>query len=108
MEACWFAGRLRELREAAGLSREQLAERSGLKVGGIRDIEQARRSPAWETVVALCQALGVRCDAFLQPPADRPPPGPGRPRKVEASSGADVPGPQRKPHKRKPPRPRGG
>jgi hypothetical protein len=29
-------------------------------------------------------ALGVDCTAFTQPPADREPAGPGRPRKVEA------------------------
>jgi transcriptional regulator with XRE-family HTH domain len=78
----WFAGRLRELREGAGLSREGLAERAGLKVGGVRDLEQGRREPGWRTVLALARALGVGCTAFLQEPAARPPAGPGRPRKA--------------------------
>jgi transcriptional regulator with XRE-family HTH domain len=101
MEATWFYGRLRELREAAGLSREQLAESAGVKPSAVRDIEQGVYSPNWETVVSLCRALGVRADAFLQPPADRPPQGPGRPRKATANSAAEVPPPQRKAHKKK-------
>src|SRR5436309_2336642 len=35
-----FPGRLRELREAAGLSRQQLADKAGLKLGGVRNLEQ--------------------------------------------------------------------
>jgi transcriptional regulator with XRE-family HTH domain len=79
----WFAGRLRELRQQAGFSREALAERAGMNgPNGIRNLEQGIRMPSWETVVALCQALGVKCDAFLQEPsADLPPSKPGRPHK---------------------------
>jgi DNA-binding XRE family transcriptional regulator len=58
MKAEWFGGRLRELRAAAGMDRQQLADAAGMKAGGIRDIEQGRRLPGWETVVALCVALG--------------------------------------------------
>src|SRR5262245_52701412 len=89
----WFAGRLRELRVAAGLSREQLAERAGLKAGGIRNLEQGVRLPGWETVLALAKALGVECTAFTQEPAtsDAALP-PGRPRKDAA--GADSPADQ--------------
>jgi transcriptional regulator with XRE-family HTH domain len=82
MNPDWFAGRLRELREAKGLSREQLAESAGMKVGGIRDLEQGVRSPTWKTVLALCQALSVSCEEFTREPADRPPAAPGRPRKA--------------------------
>ncbi len=79
----WFGSRLRELREQAGLSRQQLADKAGLKIGGIRDLEQGRRSPVWETVLALCQALAVDCSAFTEEPVSREAPGPGRPRKAE-------------------------
>jgi transcriptional regulator with XRE-family HTH domain len=82
MQAEWFAGRLRELREAKGSTQQQLADAAGLKLGGIRDLEQGRRSPTWETVVALCKALGVTADAFLQEPQERLAAGPGRPRKA--------------------------
>jgi transcriptional regulator with XRE-family HTH domain len=83
MKPEWFAGRLRELREAAGLTRNGLAELAGLKSeAGIRNLEQDIRKPSWETVIALAKALGVTADAFLQEPQERPSPGPGRPRKA--------------------------
>lgn len=86
MQAEWFAGRLRELREEQGFGREQLAELAGVKASAIRDMEQGVYSPNWETVVALCRALDVTADAFLQQPADRPPAGRGRPRKEPATA----------------------
>jgi transcriptional regulator with XRE-family HTH domain len=86
MKAEWFAGRLRELREQAGLSRQQLADRAGMKLGGIRNLEQGMRKPSWETVLALCQALRVSCDAFTKQPGELPPPRAGRPRKLPASA----------------------
>src|SRR4051794_2049404 len=84
MNADWFAGRLRELREAAGLSRKELAEKAGMQSeAGIRNLEQGIRKPAWETVLALATALGVDCTAFTQSPTtDKPLPRPGRPRKA--------------------------
>jgi transcriptional regulator with XRE-family HTH domain len=86
MNAEWFAGRLRELREQAGLSRQQLADRAGMQsAAGIRNLEQGIRKPSWETVIALCKALNVKCDAFLQEPAALPPLAPGRPRKAPAA-----------------------
>jgi transcriptional regulator with XRE-family HTH domain len=79
--AAWFAGRLRELREAAGLTQEQLAERVGVKREAIARWEANRREPGWSNVVALARALGVNCLAFLQEPAAAPAPIKGRPRK---------------------------
>lgn len=79
MNGDWFASRLRELREAAGLTQPQLAERAGMTRDGISHLEQGRRKPSWETVLALCAALGVDCTAFTQEPAKREPQGPGRP-----------------------------
>jgi transcriptional regulator with XRE-family HTH domain len=76
-----FGRRLKELREQAGLTQPQLAERANLSKAGIADLEQGRREPAWSTVQALCAALGVSCEAFNQPPAERPDAGPGRPTK---------------------------
>ena len=54
-----FAGRLKSLRAAAGLTQADLAERAGLHVGAVFKIEQGRREPAWTTVLALAKALGV-------------------------------------------------
>jgi len=76
-----FALRLKELREAAGLSQSQLAERAGLHLHGLTKLEQGDREPSWASVQALAQALDVKCDAFMQPPVARAAPGPGRPAK---------------------------
>ncbi len=84
MKPEWFAGRLRELREAAGLTQQQLADAAGLKLAGVRNLEQGRTYPEWPSVLALCQALGVGCDAFTTEPARQPPPGRGRPPKATA------------------------
>jgi transcriptional regulator with XRE-family HTH domain len=76
-----FGRRLKELREQAGLTQPQLAERARLSKGGIADLEQGRREPSWSTVQALCSALGVSSEAFNQEPAERPEVGRGRPPK---------------------------
>jgi transcriptional regulator with XRE-family HTH domain len=64
-----FAGRLRELRTAAGLSLKDLAERAGITPDAIVKLESGNRKPGWETVIDLADALGVECTAFLQEPA---------------------------------------
>jgi transcriptional regulator with XRE-family HTH domain len=83
--AAWFAGRLRELREAAGWTQEQLAERVGVKREAIARWEAGKREPGWSNVLTLAEALGVDCTAFTQAPAERVPAGPGRPRKEPAA-----------------------
>jgi transcriptional regulator with XRE-family HTH domain len=100
MSAEHFAGRLRELREAAGLTQPQLAERAGLSKAGVADLEQGRREPSWKTVLALAAALNVDSTAFTQEPAERPPAGRGRPPKPSAED-AEAPAPK-KPRGRKP------
>lgn len=55
-----FGDRLRALRLTAGLSQEELAERSGVSVRGISDLERGmRRRPQIETIRLLAAALGV-------------------------------------------------
>ncbi len=83
MDAENFRGRLRELRSEAGLTQQQLADRAGIHRVEVAKLEGGDRSPTWETVIALCRALGVGCDAFLQPPSPGlAPPAAGRPRKA--------------------------
>ena len=94
-EAQWFASRLRELREGAGLTQQQLADRAGLTRDGVAQLEQGRRSPGWDTVVSLVHALGVDANSFMQAPrsgVERP--GPGRPPKSPVE-GAGPPQPKR-------------
>jgi transcriptional regulator with XRE-family HTH domain len=91
-----FASRLRVLRDGAGLTQQQLAERAGMHRLTVAKLEQGIREPSWATVVALANALAVTCDAFLEgegQPAGAPKPGRGRPRK--------------EPQEEKPKRPRG-
>jgi predicted ATPase/DNA-binding CsgD family transcriptional regulator/DNA-binding XRE family transcriptional regulator len=55
-----FAERLRRLREAAGLTQEELAERAGLTGKGISALERGERTrPYPQTVRALAAALGL-------------------------------------------------
>ena len=72
-----FGARLKQLREQAGLTQPQLAERAGMNRFGIAKLEQGDREPSWATVRALARALGVRCAAFEddeeRPPTEGPP-----------------------------------
>jgi len=81
-----FAGRLRELRTARGWSQKQLADAAGLALRAVTYLESGERKPAWETTLALCNALGVDCTAFTQAPAPHEPPHRGRPRKDQAEA----------------------
>src|SRR5919112_656247 len=55
-----FGVRLRRLREAAGLTQEELASRAGLTARGISDLERGeRRRPYPHTVRSLAEALGL-------------------------------------------------
>jgi transcriptional regulator with XRE-family HTH domain len=82
MGAEHFAGRLRELREGAGLTQEQLAERARVAPAAVRDLEQGRNQPRWGTVLLLAEALGVTdLREFAREPARRAAPRRGRPRK---------------------------
>jgi transcriptional regulator with XRE-family HTH domain len=81
-----FGARLKELREAAGLTQKALAEKVGMALRSISRFETGEREPEWSGVQALAEALGVDCLAFAQEPADRPPPGRGRPPKSAPST----------------------
>jgi len=59
-----FKDRLRQLREAAGLTQEQLATKANLPLGSLRNHEQGQRQPSWSAVVKLSKALGVSADVF--------------------------------------------
>jgi transcriptional regulator with XRE-family HTH domain len=62
-----FSERLREVREAAGLSQGGLAARAGLTRQALSLLESGQREPAWETVQRLAAGLGVDCTAFADP-----------------------------------------
>jgi transcriptional regulator with XRE-family HTH domain len=64
LDASNFGLRLRQLREKAGLTQKELADRARLSQNGISQWEAGKREPAWSAVLALCHALGVDCRAF--------------------------------------------
>jgi DNA-binding XRE family transcriptional regulator len=69
-----FASRLKKLREQAKLTQEQLAERSALDVGTIRQLEQgARTNPQWQTVCALARGLEKDVLVFVGTDGWQPP-----------------------------------
>jgi DNA-binding XRE family transcriptional regulator len=91
MSAEWFAGRLKELREQAGLTQGQLAERCGVNRFSIAQLEQGRYKPTWESVLALANGLGISCEAFAQAPSASPKRRPGRPPRDKTKGHAPAP-----------------
>lgn len=69
-----IAYRLRTLREAAGLSQQEVAERADLSLSLVTKMEQARKAdPRASTILALAVALGVRPGQLIEdltPPPD--------------------------------------
>jgi putative transcriptional regulator len=75
-----FAKRLKELREAAGLTQKELAEKATVGQRTVSHLEQGAQTPSWATVMKLAEALGIDSTAFLQPPKTRRKPRRGRPK----------------------------
>ena len=50
---------IRELRENAGISQEDLAHAAGVTTGTISAIERGRSNPTWATAKAIAAALDV-------------------------------------------------
>jgi transcriptional regulator with XRE-family HTH domain len=91
IDAEWIAGRIRELREGRGWTREDLAKAAGVSVRAIVQWERSEREPSWSNVLALAQALGVDCTAFTQESTTPPEPrARGRPRKPDAVTKSDA------------------
>lgn len=55
-----FGQRVRDLREARGLSRMKLAAAAGVSLSTLLLMEMGRTAPRLDTVFALAEALGVR------------------------------------------------
>ena len=81
----WFGPRLKEMREAAGLTQAELGKRAGVVGSQINKLELGINQPTLATAVALARGLGVEVGAFvdsgLQSPAEEPVKPRGRPRK---------------------------
>jgi DNA-binding XRE family transcriptional regulator len=69
-----FAARLKKLREQAKLTQEQLAEKSSLDVGTVRQLEQGTRTnPLWQTICALTRGLEKDIIVFVGTDGWQPP-----------------------------------
>lgn len=83
MAADGFGALLRECRRAVGLSQRDVAERAGVSVAALRDLEQGRtRRPHPRSVSALIAAVGGTGDtaaALWESARDRRDAGPARP-----------------------------
>jgi transcriptional regulator with XRE-family HTH domain len=60
-----FPERLREARKAKGLSQADVADRAGLKPSAISHFETGRRSPSFNNLKRLADALSVSVDYLL-------------------------------------------
>src|SRR3954469_17799389 len=76
-----FAAKLKELREKAGLTQEELGTRAGIHKLTVAKYEQGLREPTWAVAMAICDALGVSCETLREPPSlpQGEKAGPGRP-----------------------------
>jgi transcriptional regulator with XRE-family HTH domain len=60
-----FSDRLRRAREERGLSQAQLGEKAGLQAAAISHFENGRRSPSFDNLRALADALNIATDDLL-------------------------------------------
>lgn len=65
--------RLRELREQAGLSLEEVGGRAGMAASTVSRLESGARRLALDHLPPLARALGVTVDALLAPPETEDP-----------------------------------
>jgi DNA-binding XRE family transcriptional regulator len=97
-----FGARLKQLREEAGLTQQQLADLAEMNRFSVAKLEQDLYSPSWPTVQALAKALGTTCTAFegtVEPDPESKPARPlGRPKKTPPEQAGDDEG--EKPRKR--------
>lgn len=59
-----FGARLKSLRETAGLSQQGLADAAGTHPDSVVKLEGETRSPSFELVCRIADALGVTTDAL--------------------------------------------
>lgn len=60
-----FGLRLRGLREANGLTQQQLAQIVGIRSGGISALERGEKRPSLDVLIAICQHFEVSSDYML-------------------------------------------
>lgn len=66
VHVCLIAN-MKEHRYAAGLTQMQLAEKAGISVGFIGDIESGKKFPSAKTLQKLCDALELEPHQLFMP-----------------------------------------
>lgn len=68
-----FGTRIKQLREFVGLSQNELARRAGIAQSSLSYLESGSKSPSVETLLRICNALGITlADFFGQESSDIP------------------------------------
>ncbi|QVI27350.1 helix-turn-helix transcriptional regulator [Mycolicibacterium neoaurum] len=62
----YVGSRITRLREARGLSLEELAQRVGLLAGVMKAVESGRRGVTFECLIDIANALGVTASELLE------------------------------------------
>lgn len=60
-----FGDRLRQTREAKGMSQQDLADRAGIQASAVSHFELGRRLPSFDNIRRLADALNVTSDFLL-------------------------------------------
>jgi len=60
-----FGARVREIRRGIGLTQTVLADRAGVSLTYISDIERGMRNPTLAVLIQLSHALGVKPEALV-------------------------------------------
>ena len=63
-----FGGRIRDLRRKGDLTLQQLADRAGISVGFLSQVERGKATPSLGTLASIADALGVEIDWFVATP----------------------------------------
>jgi transcriptional regulator with XRE-family HTH domain len=104
--------RLQRLRAAANLTQAKVAAAAGVPVSSLQNWEIDRREPGLRPACRLARVLGVTAEYLAETvpvgQAGGKAPRPAGPTKRSGAGELPEAPPQRKPHRRKPQRPRGG
>lgn len=63
-----IGARIREARESARMTRETFSERVDISTQFLTDIERGRMGASLETILRICDTLGVTTDSILRGP----------------------------------------
>jgi transcriptional regulator with XRE-family HTH domain len=71
-----IGGRIKELRESAGMTQQQLAGKAGISLSNLSQIEQGKKDdPRISTLVAIADVLSVSLDVLAGRTRSEPPAG---------------------------------